>query len=112
MKICNVHIGLKYVDVEGKVVEKSDTMEGYTRYGSVFRLAYATISDGTGSIKLNLWNQQMLGIAVGDTLHIEQASITQHKGVKQLGVGKRRGTIFVVKSDTRRKDLLKERLKL
>jgi len=78
-------------------------MEGYTRYGTVFRLAYATISDGTASIQLNLWHQQMLGIAVGDTLYIEKATITQHKGVKQLGVGKRRGKISVVKSDTRRK---------
>ena len=99
MKICDLHIGMKYVDVEGKVIDKSETMEGYTRYGTVVRLAYATISDGTGSIKLNLWNQQMLGIVVGYTVQIENASVRQFKGTKHLSVGRRRGTISVVPSD-------------
>ena len=103
MKIRDLQIGMKSVDVKGRVIEKSETMEGYTRYGMPFRLAYVTISDGTGAIQLNLWNQQMLGIVVGDTVHLENASINQYKGVKQLSVGKRRGKISVVKSDKSRK---------
>jgi len=72
-------------------------MEGYSRHGTVFRIAYALISDGTASIKLNLWNQQINGISVGDTIRIENATVHQYKGVKQLNVGRRVGKISIVK---------------
>jgi len=45
----------------------------------------------------------MLDIVVGDTVHIENASVKQFKGAKHLSVDRRRGTISVVTSDAAHK---------
>ena len=89
---------MKNIDVKGKIVEKSETREVYSRYGyNVHRVSYAKISDGTGSIRLILWNEQIDGISVGDTVQIENGYVSRFRGVSQLNVGKRRGKMSVVK---------------
>lgn len=87
---------MKNIEVKGKIVEKSDTMEGYSRYG-FHRLSYAKMSDDTGSIKLILWNNQIHEVSVGDTIQIKNGHVSKFKGVSQLNVGKRTGKILVIK---------------
>ena len=44
---------MRKVDVQGKVLEVSEPREVRSRYtGQTFRVAEATITDGTGTIKL------------------------------------------------------------
>ena len=87
---------MKNIDVEGKIVEKSDTSEVYSRYGYVHRAAYAKIADDTGTIRLILWNEQIDGISVGDVVHINNGYVSQFRGIEQLNVGKRNGKITVI----------------
>lgn len=98
-KICDLTVGMKGVDVRGKVESKSNTMEVYSRFGNkVNRVANAIISDKSGSVKLILWNEQIDSVRVGDTVQIDNGHITMFRGEKQLNVGKRTGKLNIEKS--------------
>jgi len=89
MKIKDLRNGMRRVDVEGKVVEKSEAREVRSRYRNVIlRVATATITDDTGTIKLTLWNDQINQVNVDDTVKIENGYVTSFRGEIQLNVGK------------------------
>ncbi len=80
---------MRKVDVQGKVLEVSEPREVRSRYtGQTFRVAEATITDGTGTIKLVLWNDQIDKVNVDDTVKIENGYIKTFRGEIQLNVGK------------------------
>jgi replication factor A1 len=89
MKIKDLRNGMRRVDVEGKVIEKSETREVRSRYrNTLLHVATATITDGTGTIKLTLWNDQINQVNVDDTVKIENGYVTSFRGEIQLNVGK------------------------
>lgn len=89
LKIEELKNGMKRVDVEGNVIEKSDTREVMSRYKEeVYRVATAVISDGTGTIKLTLWGDQIEKVQVNNTVKIENGYVTTFRGEMQLNVGK------------------------
>lgn len=89
MKIKDLRDGMKRVDVEAKIVGKEATREVLSRYKDVVhRVANATISDGTGTIKLTLWNDQIDQVNVNDNIRIENGYVTTFRGEMQLNVGK------------------------
>lgn len=97
MKISELKVGMKNISVQGKVTQKSETSEVYSRYGyNVHRVVNATLSDNTGSIKFVLWNEQIEVVKVGDSLQIENGYVTQFRGETQLNVGKRNGKLIVM----------------
>ena len=89
MKIEDLKNGMRRVDVEAKVVEKSSAREVRSRYkDETYHVADAMITDGTGTIKLTLWNEQIDQVNVGDTVKIENGYITSFRGEIQLNAGK------------------------
>jgi len=89
LKIKDLRDGMKRVDVEAKIIEKAATREVLSRYKDVVhRVANATISDGTGSIKLTLWNDQIDQVSVNDNIKIENGYVTSFRGEVQLNVGR------------------------
>ena len=89
MKIKELRNGMKRVNVVAKVIEKSDPREVISRYkDEVYRVATAVISDGTGTIKLTLWNDQIDQVNINDTVKIENGYITTFRGEIQLNVGR------------------------
>ncbi len=89
LKISELKSGMKRVNVSGKVVEKSEAREVFSRYrGTVFRVATAVIADDSGSIKLTLWNDQIERVNVDDFVEIENGYVTTFRGEIQLNVGK------------------------
>ncbi len=89
MKIKELKDGMKRVEVEGKVVEKTGPREVISRYkDQVYRVANAIVSDGTGNIKLTLWNDQIDQVNVNDNVKVENGYITSFRGEIQLNVGK------------------------
>lgn len=89
MKIKDLRNGMKRVDVEAKVVEKTATREVMSRYkNETYRVATAVLSDGTGQIKLTLWNEQIEQVNVNDTVKIENGYVTSFRGEIQLNVGR------------------------
>ena len=98
MNIGELKVGMKNIDIRGKIVEKAETREVYSRYGfNVHRVSQVQISDDSGSIKLILWNDQIDSVSTGDIIQIENGYVSQFRGVSQLNVRKRDGKISVVK---------------
>jgi len=80
---------MKRVEVEGNVVEKSDAREVMSRYkDEVYRVATAVISDGTGTIKLTLWGDQIEKVNINNTVKIENGYVSTFRGEMQLNVGR------------------------
>jgi len=81
------------VDVEGEVIEMSDVRE-FNKFGKAGKVANALIKDGTGRVKLSLWNEQIEKVKVGDTVKIHNGYVGEFQGELQLTTGKF-GTIEV-----------------
>ncbi|MCK4884634.1 DNA-binding protein [Candidatus Bathyarchaeota archaeon] len=89
MKINELRDGMRKVDVEANVIEKSDAREVRSRYtNETYRVADATIEDETGTITLTLWNEQVEQVNVGDRVKIENGYIKSFRDVLQLNSGK------------------------
>jgi replication factor A1 len=89
LNIKDLRNGMKRVDVEAKVVEKSTPRQVLSRYkDETYNVATVLINDGTGTIKLTLWNEQINDVNVDDTVKIENGYVTSFKGEIQLNVGK------------------------
>jgi replication factor A1 len=87
---------MRRVDVEAKIVEKSETREVRSRSrDETYRVADAVIQDDTGTIKLTLWNEQIDQVNIGDTIRIENGYIRSFRGEIQLNAG-RYGTLNVL----------------
>ena len=89
--------GMKKVNLTAEVVETQKPRQVNTQFGNVVMMTNAFLSDGTGKIKLLLWDQQVNSVAVGDTVEIKNASISTFRGEKQIRLGKT-GTLTVTKS--------------
>ena len=97
MKIEELRNGMKDVDVEAKVIEKTATREVRARYkDETYRVATAVVDDGTGKIKLTLWNEQIEQVSENDTVKVENGYITSFRGEIQLNVGKYGGKLIVI----------------
>ena len=89
MKIKELRDGMKRVEVEAKVISKDVTREVLSRYKDVVhKVANAAVSDGTGTIKLTLWNDQIEQVNVNDNIKVENGYITTFRGEMQLNVGR------------------------
>ena len=80
---------MRSVDVEAKIIQKSDTREVRSRYrNETYRVADAILKDDTGTIKLTLWNDQIDQVKLDDNIRIENGYITTFRGEMQLNVGR------------------------
>jgi replication factor A1 len=89
LKINELHDGMKRVNVQARVKEKSDPREVVSRFkDQTYRVATAMVADETGTVKLTLWNDQIELVKVNDTVRVENGYVTSFKGEIQLNVGK------------------------
>ncbi|MEJ2271449.1 MAG: OB-fold nucleic acid binding domain-containing protein [Candidatus Bathyarchaeota archaeon] len=96
MKINELRDGMRKVDIEGNVIEKSDAREVRSRWtNETYKVADATLEDETGTITLTLWNEQVSQVNVGDRVKIENGYIKSFRDVLQLNSGKY-GTLTVL----------------
>ncbi|MBS7610108.1 DNA-binding protein [Candidatus Bathyarchaeota archaeon] len=88
MRISELRVGLRSVNVEGKITDISDVRRVTTRRGEESRVATATLVDDTGSVKLTLWNENIDAVKVGNVVKIENGYVTSFRGEIQLNVGR------------------------
>jgi replication factor A1 len=95
--IQDLRVGMKRVNLKAEVLEVSEPRRLVTRYGNNACLAKALVSDGTGEIKICLWNESVDAVSEGDTVQVGNARVTVFKGEKQLSLGKT-GTLEVIEN--------------
>jgi hypothetical protein len=90
--IRDLQAGMRHVNLKAKVLEVTEPKHVVTRYGNHASLAKALIANETGKIKLCLWNKQIDSVSVGDTVQIENATVSVFNRERQLSLGKK-GTL-------------------
>ncbi len=91
--IADLREGLKNVIVEGYITEKSEPKVVETKRG-LRRFATALLKDETGEIILNLWEDQIEKVNVGDKIRIEEGYVVSYEGHLTLNVAE--GKPFII----------------
>jgi replication factor A1 len=87
--------GDKQVSVEGDITAMADARDVSLRTGGSSRVVDATLDDGSASINLTLWNEQIDKVRKGARVRVVNAYVNTYKGQRQLNVG-RYGSIELV----------------
>ncbi len=88
MKIGELRPGMRAVSIIAKVLEISEARNVTTRRGEQSRVSTAVVSDDSGTVKLNLWNEQIDQVKVENTINIENGYVDSFRGETQLNVGR------------------------
>ena len=84
LEIKDLNSETRRFNLNAKVTEKSPPRTILSRWGTTLLLSTATITDGSGTIKLPLWKDQVDMISVGDQLRIENARLKRFRGELQV----------------------------
>jgi len=85
MKISEIKRGTSGISVTAKIIDISDPRDVQTKYGKR-SVADATLEDDTGQIGMSLWENQINSVAVGDTVTISGAYVTEFRDKLQLSI--------------------------
>lgn len=94
VKIGRIKAGMRNMKVTGTIKEISEPREIGTRFGPA-NLATAILEDETGSVRLNLWRDQIDVAKEGDTIILENAFAREFGGVVEVNIGAD-GTIYLI----------------
>jgi replication factor A1 len=97
LQIKDINAGVRSVNLKAKVVGKSIPRYVFSRFGDALTLSTATISDGTGSMRMSLWNAEIDRVSIGDTVQINNGRVTTFRGELQVSLG-RKGRLQVVET--------------
>ncbi len=87
--IKDIRFGMNHINLTAKILTFIESRQTVVRYGENADMAILLIADGTGTIRLCLWNKEIDSVSVGDTLHIINAKVSTFKGEKHLMLGAR-----------------------
>jgi len=102
--ISELRVKMRGITVNARVVEIPPKRLVNTRYGFESFVSNILLADKTGTIRLALWNNQIDNVVVGDTVNIDNASVSIFGGNLQLRID-RKGTMNV-DSSTRENPIL------
>jgi replication factor A1 len=97
LQIKDIDAGVRSVNLKAKVVGKSIPRYVFSRFGDALTLSTATISDGTGSMRMSLWNAEIDRVSIGDTVQINNGRVTTFRGELQVSLG-RKGRLQVIEN--------------
>ncbi len=75
------------VELTATVIEKGDARDIATANFSG-KVCNAKLKDETGTIKLSLWNDQVVQVDVGDIIKVSNGYVSEYQGEMQLSTGK------------------------
>jgi len=88
VKIEDLRVGMKKVNVIAEVLETSAPSKVHTQFRDNALVSNAVIGDETGKILLCLWDQQVNAVSVGECIEVTNAHVAMFKGERQLRLGK------------------------
>lgn len=86
VKVGQIRGGIRNMNITGTLKEVEKPVEIGTRYGPAM-LARAVLQDETGSVRLNLWRDQIDIAKAGDTVVLENAFAREFGGVVEVNIG-------------------------
>jgi len=95
LQIKDIDASVRCINLKAKVVGKSNPKWVFSRFGDALTLSTATISDGTGSMTMPLWNAEIDRVSIGDTVQINDGQVRTFRGELQVSLG-RKGRLQVV----------------
>jgi len=84
LDISQLRFGMTGINVIGEILEIPAPKQVTTRWGSLVSVSNIKIADKTGSIRLSLWNEQIKMFNVGDTVKINNCSVSRFGNEPQL----------------------------
>src|SRR3989338_7666772 len=75
------------VDIIVEVVEKGE-QRTFEKFGKTGRVCNAKVTDGSDTVNLSLWNEQVDMLNKGDRVHIINGYVNEYQGELQLTTGK------------------------
>jgi len=87
INIADIRQGMRNLTVVGKIRQIGEVQTVTTKFGPA-RVTAAILEDQTGSIRLNLWRDQIDKVRVGDTLRLENAFVRMFNYQNELNIGK------------------------
>jgi len=96
LKIENLRVGMKKINVTAQVREVSEPSKVHTQFRDNAVVSNAVIEDDTGRILLCLWDQQVNTVHIGDYIEVKNAHVAMFKGERQLRLGKN-GSVNVLR---------------
>lgn len=89
LKVSDLHIGSRGVNIDLKVAEKLAERQITSRTdGSNHRVAEAVVGDDTGCILLTLWDDAIDQVQPNDKLKLENGFVSLFKGSMRLNIGR------------------------
>ncbi len=88
LKIEDLRVGMKKINVTAEVLETSEPSKVHTQFRDNAVVSNAVVGDETGKVLLCLWDQQIGSVKVGDCIEVKNAHVAQFKGERQLRLGK------------------------
>ncbi len=79
---------MSHVNIKVKVVIVSELKHVTSGKGVEHEILELGVEDETGSMAMDLWNEKIIPLKVGDVLQIENGFVTSFKGVWRMNVGK------------------------
>lgn len=99
-KIEQLKLGMKYVNLEARVLEIPKPKMVHRMWGGPGYVSNVLIGDETGTIRMTLWNKSIDRVCEGDVIKIENFKVSSFRGEPQLRMG-RSGKIRVRKRNGR-----------
>ena len=87
-KIGDLRVGMKRINIRGKITEIPTVKRVFTRYGNQSYVSNVKIADDTGAIRLSLWNKQIERVQVEDEVEIKNGYVSSFAGEPQLRIGR------------------------
>jgi len=85
--INDLQSGQGNVNVEGTISEMGE-VRTFNKFGKELRVVNAILKDETGSIKLSLWNDDVVRFKEGDKVKVVNGYVNEFQGENQLTSGK------------------------
>jgi hypothetical protein len=97
--IGDLRCGMKRINLKARVLDVPKAIPVFTRFGEYARVSNALVADGTGTIKLCLWNDKIKSVSVDSVVQIENASVARFRGENQLRLG-RKAKLSVIRKES------------
>ena len=88
MKISDLRDGMRRVDVEGTIADKSEPRSVNLRAGGQASVVDCTLNDESGSVKMTLWDDMIDQVNVDNKVKIENGYTNSFRGEIRLNVGR------------------------